>query len=249
VSLQLKDGTVNQLIFFVTLLFPWNFINSQHITMKMKNCSKLNFRHVLASGVGAAVLTQFAAPASAASFNFSEDFNSVIVTNNITTAAGQFTVTSGNIDVIGTNAYDFYPGNGNYIDLNGDQPGTIATSAFTFNTGDVVTLAFNYGANGDGRTADVTVAGNTFNLLASQSADNGVFNSFSQTFTVGSDLSSALSFIATSGTDGGIILDNISLTSVSNTATSVPEPSEMLGTMVAFGSVVLLKRKLSKKQK
>lgn len=47
------------------------------------------------------------------------------------TETKNFTVLAGNIDVIGPNFYDFYPGNGNYIDLDGTY---VAGGSATFAT-------------------------------------------------------------------------------------------------------------------
>jgi hypothetical protein len=52
-----------------------------------------------------------------------------------------------------------------------------------------------------------------------------------------------LSFRSITGTAGGIVVDNIVL----NESTAVPEPSDLMGTVFALGSVVALKRKFGKK--
>jgi hypothetical protein len=152
-----------------------------------------------------------------------------------------FTVTSGNVDLIGASTpYDLYPGNGDFIDLNGSTRGTITSNnSFTFAAGEVANLSFNYGSNpvGSGATADVFL-GST--LLASLTAPTGSsFASFNQTIFSPSD--GTLRFVSTSGTNGGVVLDNVVLT-------TVPEPSDLMGTAIAFGSVVLLKRNLTKKK-
>lgn len=158
-----------------------------------------------------------------------------------------FTVSAGNVDLIGSSTpFDLYPGNGDYIDLNGNQSGTITSiNSFTFATGESATLSFDYGTNGPGTTANVFL-GST--LLASLTAPTGSsFVNFNQTFTAPTN--GTLRFESTNGGFGGIVLDNIELTSnpAVVSSTEVPEPSDIVGTAFAFGSVVLLKRKLSKK--
>jgi hypothetical protein len=190
--------------------------------------------------LGVAVLTPFASSASA--FSFNENFGSENPDRYNTTApVSAFNVTSGNVDLIGNGGgYDFYAGNGNYIDLNGNTSGTITSSnVFTFNPGESATLSFDYGKNGSG-SADVFLGSNLIAQLNNPSGS--IFTPFSLTFNPTSD--GALSFVSTSGGSGGIVLDNVQFDSF---AAPVPEPSDLMGTAIAFGSVVLLKRKLTKK--
>jgi hypothetical protein len=154
---------------------------------------------------------------------------------------GGFTVTGGNVDLIGNGgAYDVFPGNGNYLDLNGNTAGTItSTSSFTFNLGESGILAFNYGG-GAGSSANIFLGGVQIGSLTTPV--NTSFTPF--TLNVANPTSGALSFVSTNPGGGGIVLDNIQLSST----TDVPEPSDFVGTAFAFGSVVLLKRNLSKKR-
>src|SRR5882757_446713 len=61
-----------------------------------------------------------------------EDFNSVSQGVNSINIGPNFTVTNGAVDVIGTGFFDFYPGNGNYVDLDGSMLmlGTIGSASF-----------------------------------------------------------------------------------------------------------------------
>ena len=77
----------------------------------------------MASAFGVVALAQFATPASAITL-----FNETFGTGNPDqfnigvggTVGSNFKVTAGNVDLIGNNGtFDLYPGNGNYIDLNG----------------------------------------------------------------------------------------------------------------------------------
>ncbi len=178
--------------------------------------------------------------AQAVTVTFSENFDAVTQGLNRTGAIGSFTTSTGNVDVIGTGSYDLAPGNGNYIDLNGNTTGGIvSTSPFAFGGGPA-TLSFSYGTNGTGRSATVTLGGATITTLTSPTTSG--FSTFSQ--TINAPVNGALSFLSTNTGNGGILIDNVRLV-YNNTA--VPEPSDFVGTAIAFGSVVLLKRNFSKK--
>jgi hypothetical protein len=195
--------------------------------------------------LGGATLSQFATPASAAIL-FNETFGSSAPDQyDVTGAVGSnFTVTGGNIDLIGEGGgYDFYTGNGKYIDLNGNTGGTISSSIFNFAPGETGTVTFNYGTNGSGTSAEVFFGGVSLGTVFAPTTPGSFATA---TFNINST-SGALSFVGNGNTGfGGIVLDNIQLSS--NTTTSVPEPSDFVGTAFAFGSVVLLKRKMSKKK-
>lgn len=173
---------------------------------------------------------------------FTENFGSGLADQyNVTGTVGGFTVTGGNVDLIGNNGiYNFYPGNGNYIDLNGTTSGTITSTAVSFNPGESATLTFDYGTNGGGTSANIFLGGVQVGSLTAPNSTS--FTPFS--LNIANPTSGALSFVSTNPGGGGMILDNIQLSS--NVA--VPEPSDFVGTAFAFGSVVLLKRNLSKKR-
>lgn len=189
--------------------------------------------------------------AQAATFSFSDNFDTENggVASNATLAYTSFAnwnVTGAEVDLIGNGSFDSFPGNGLYVDLNGNAPGQITSkTAYAFNAGDVVNLSFDLAGAFDASNPSVTVAlgslfSQTFNRTQSQA-----FTPFTTSFTVGADENAALTFTAAGGTNGGLRLDNVSLAS---TSAVVPEPSDLAGTAFAFGSVVLLKRKFGKKQ-
>lgn len=188
--------------------------------------------------------------AQAATFSFSDNFDTENGGNAQLSYTGfaNWNVTSADVDLIGNGNFDFFPGNGLYVDLNGAAPGQITSNAtYAFNAGDVVNLSFNLAGAGDASNPSVTVAlgslfSQTFNRTPGQA-----FTPFTTSFTVGSDTNTALTFTSAGGTAGGLLLDNVSLASTS-AVTEVPEPSDLAGTAFAFGSVVLLKRKFGKKQ-
>jgi hypothetical protein len=209
---------------------------------------KMFLRSLAVASLGAALLIQVATPSEAATL-ISENFNSATPTLS-TTSIPSFSVTAGDVDVIGGagNQFDFYPGNGSYIDLNGFNPGTIASSVSSFNTGDVVTLSFDYGANGENRTAQVFFGGNLLtSLTASQST--GTFNVFTTTFTVTAPTSANLVFVSTTAGASGVVLDNVVLTT-SGSGSAVPEPAMLpaLLTLGAVGGALVLRRKQNAEQ-
>jgi hypothetical protein len=211
----------------------------------------MNLRSLLIAAGGVTFLTQFAAPASAATL-LSENFDSLTTGLAYTTPVGAFNVTSGDVDVIGASYIDIYPGNGNYIDLDGDHPSTITSSSiFNFQAGDTVTLSFDYGANLFGKSATVslgslfsdTITGN-YNGGFTTTFVGGSLTNYSTTFTAASAFSGALSFASNSldpNSNGGIILDNVRLSTATAT---VPEPFTIIGTLVGGTAAVRMRKKL-----
>lgn len=201
-------------------------------------------RSLSATALGTALLLQIATPSGAATL-INENFNSVAPALAVTSGVPSFTVTSNDVDLLGSNLFDFYPGNGTYIDLSGNNAGAItSTDSFSFNPGDVVTLSFSYGANGNGRSANVSL-GSIFSDVVSTSQDTSAspaFLTFNQTFTVQSGTTASLVFTSLSPGNGGILLDNVSLTT---SPAPVPEPVMLpaLLTLGVFGGALVLRRK------
>jgi hypothetical protein len=208
----------------------------------------MKLRFALTSAIGVAVLSQFAAPASAATLINTETFgNSFADSFNIPVGSpvgtlGAFTVTAGNVDLIGNGgSNNFYPGNGNYIDLNGNTTGAITSttsfSATTFANGGLLT--FNYGANGASKTANVSIG--SFTLGAVNASQSTVFSNQSYIIPVGA--SGALTFASLNAGNAGIVLDNIQLSSIDPVA-AVPEPFTIIGTLVGGSAAIRLRKKL-----
>jgi hypothetical protein len=183
-----------------------------------------------------------------------ENFDAVATGLNLTGGVGSFTATAvatgGGVDVVGPSTFPLsYGGNGygNYLDLNGDNAGQLESSNFTFNVGDVVNLSFDYGQNGGG-SADVFL-GSSLTPIFSLTAPgaSSTFTPYTYSTTIASSFNGSLRFVATGAGNGGIVLDNIKLTA--NNTSAVPEPSDFVGTAIAFGSVVMLKRNFGKKAK
>src|SRR3569833_300374 len=107
----------------------------------------------LAFGIGASTAN--------AAVLLNETFNTYPQQLNWVPPAAIWTVTSGSVDLIGETptgtSFDFYPGNGGFVDLNGstEQAGTIQ-SRLSFAAGDY-TLAFDLGGNARDSVSKTTV--------------------------------------------------------------------------------------------
>ena len=170
--------------------------------------------------------------------NFADNFNlenggianaSTLNYNNF----ANWNVTDGTVDLIGNTYFDYYPGNGLYVDLDGstNDAGVLTTkNAFNFNPG-LYELSFYLGGNhnpsidpnGDVVSVNIGLGGlysETFNIAA-----DAPLTQFTRTFCVPTFLSEKLSFsndggVTAPGDNVGAILDNVKLS-------AVPEPATM----------------------
>lgn len=136
-------------------------------------------------------------------------------------------------DLIGTGFYDFYPGNGNYVDLDGssgtgNNPAGVLKSKTSFGAG-TYTLSFDLAGNARGaanQTTIVTLGGTTVASLNLSSSDPFTLHTFTFTTTGGN-----LMFLEQGPSDQqGNILDNVTLT-------SVPEPTTWALMLIGFGGL------------
>lgn len=133
---------------------------------------------------------------------------------------GNFNVTTGSVDLIGNGFFDFYPGSGLYIDLNGSTgvSGTLESKA-VFAPG-TYTLSFNLGNNGAFASANsVTASLDGFSETFTRSG-SPAFQTITRSFTTTSSGRLIFATPASDGDNAGIVLDNVVLS-----ATAVPEPS------------------------
>jgi hypothetical protein len=168
---------------------------------------------------------------------FSDNFNGESQGLNYTGFA-QWTVTAGSVDLIGTGFYDLFPGNGNYVDLDGTtsglNPAGQITTDMVFAAG-TYTLSFDLGGSqrGDTNTVEV-VLGNFVQDITLPS--NAPLSLYTYTFTT---TGGQLSFTNLGASDNlGLILDNVEV--------DVPEPASLglLGAaLVATGFGLRRKRK------
>jgi hypothetical protein len=132
-----------------------------------------------------------------------------------------WTVSDGTVDLIGNGLFDFLPGNGLYIDLDGStsNAGTI-TATFALAPGDYV-LSFDLAGNQRNNAAEsvavlveTAIFSETFSLSKSDP-----FTTFTRLFSVDSAMTVSLSFGGAGGDNIGMLLDNVSVASVPEPAT------------------------------
>lgn len=218
----------------------------QNLLVTKKNHLMKKFSNILqplaltATTVVASFSLLQSAPAQAATL-LSDNFDANTLVFGLTgTLDSSFYVSTGDVDVIGPGLFDLYPGNGNYIDLNGYQLGGLTSNnSFTFTPGQSATLSFSYGSNNGSNSADVLLGGVIIDQL--NSADLIGTNLNTVTLNIPNPQSGTLSFVSTTPSRGGIILDNVVLTS---SATSVPEPFTIIGTLIGGTAAFKMRKKL-----
>jgi hypothetical protein len=190
------------------------------------------FKKTLLAGV---FLIAAASTANAVTL-FSDDFNSDTLSLN--SSLLNWSVTNGTVDVIGENPspfFNFYPGNGNYLDMDGStsQAGTIKSNqVFNLVAGNSYTISFDYGKN------DVNAESLNFGIGSVAStlvlAIGGIPTLLSNTFTftaLANEANVQLYFSALGGDNQGPVLDNVVLTSVSAVPLPAAAPLLVMGLM------------------
>jgi hypothetical protein len=155
----------------------------------------------------------------------------------------QWDVANGTVDLIGNGFFDFYPGNGLYLDLDGSasNAGDITTKqTFNFTPGEYW-LSFDLGGStrGDTNSVQVTLSlGTLFDeTFILDSSDP--LATVQRLIVVGSDTSGKLAFSHEGGDNLGLILDNVYLEQ-HKTNNVIPEPMTMtlLGAGLIGGAFV-----------
>jgi len=179
-----------------------------------------------------------------------DSYNSGTGALNFTDFGGTWSVMDGTVDLIGNGYYDFLPGNGLYVDLDGSTNNAgIMGHLESLSAGDY-TLSFDLAGNqrngaGELTTANVAIllGGGTAANTSISLAQNTDFTTYSLDFSI-SDLYDPsmvlISFGAAGGDNIGMLLDNVVLMD----RVSVPEPGVL--SLLALG---LLGFGLSRKQK
>ena len=156
---------------------------------------------------------------------FSDDFNAanggVGVLNY--TGFSNWTVSDGTVDLIGNGYFDFLPGNGLYVDMDGStgNAGKLTSDPIFLAAGDYVLqfdLAGNH-RNGSPESVDVQVlVGPLVNQTISL-AQNAPFTTYQFAFSVAAPTSVNITFAGAGGDNIGMLLDNVSI--------RVPEPASL----------------------
>ena len=183
------------------------------------------------------------AGASQAATIFEDNFDNEVLELNA--SLDKWTVAPGSVDVIGPGGpFDFYPGNGNYLDMNGSSvsEGKITTTgSLGLVLGKKYTLTFSYGANTSTGAPPIVLSfglGETTQSLSFETRPASMTMSDIYTFTYDGK-GDYLFFADTSGTpndQGGPVLDNVKLS-------AVPLPAGGLLLLGALGGIAALRRR------
>ena len=164
--------------------------------------------------------------------NFNSENNGVGVLNY--TGFANWIVTGGSVDLIGNGYFDFQPGYGLYVDMDGSTGNAGLMTSVAILPGGDYTLSFDLAGNhrpeyADNETVSVKVAlGAVFSENISLFYYDD-FQTFTRTFTVPtSTTTAALSFEGIGGDNVGMLLDNVKLYESSQTPPVVPEPATIV---------------------
>ena len=193
---------------------------------------------VLGLAALAVLFSPLCAPTAQAGPILSDNFNSEnggLAQLNYTNFAN-FNVTAGSVDLIGNGSFDFYPGNGLYVDLDGStgQAGTLTTKQ-TFAPG-TYTFSFDLAGSARGVDSDVVVNFGSFSHDFFLPSSQG-YTLFTETVTLTAP--AQLSFRNVQPGDIGAILDNVTVTATP--AAPVLEPSSLA--LLSLGGLALAARR------
>jgi hypothetical protein len=179
-----------------------------------------------------------AAAAAPAQVIFSDDFDANPTGLN-TTPSG-WTVANGTVDTVGPGFFNFYPGNGAYIDLDGSTSDAgVLSRSFSLVAGATYTASFVLGGSTRGDSNAVNVgfgsASDSF-VLASSAAPA----SYALQFTPSADGSFSLAFANQGGDNLGALLLSVRVESM---AAAIPEPQTYVLMMAGLAATALLARR------
>lgn len=167
---------------------------------------------------------------------FSDNFDSEGVAALNYTGFANWTVSDGSVDLKGNGTWDYWPGNGLYVDMDGstNDAGKLTSDTFDLEPGMYV-LGFDFAVYAE---ETVTVQVGTL-LDKSYTLSYVYFETFTETFTVSTTTSAAISFEGAGGDSFGMHLDNVTLESVTHT----PAPGAFLLGGIGVGLVNWLRRR------
>jgi hypothetical protein len=182
-------------------------------------------RLLLALGVATMVSGGSAQAATIFSDNFDGENGGVGALNYNSFA--NFTISDGTVDLIGNGLFDFLPGNGLYVDLDGstNNAGIQTADPLALGPGDY-TLSFDLAgsqrANSPSDTVQIEVFGaGSYGSLGVVLPFGQGFTTYSIPFTLAASDNISFSFSNAGGDNQGALLDRVRLT-------AVPEPASML---------------------
>lgn len=146
----------------------------------------------------------------------------------------------GDVDIVGAcngGIYDFLPGNGCYIDLDGNVTPGLLTKNVSLQGGIPALLEFGLAGSQRGDVNTVSVLfGSASRIIATQSEDP--FTLFDLAFTPPTTGDYVISFLNDGNDQLGALLDNVRVSqgaSVPQSPSSVPAPLPLLGAGAAWG--------------
>jgi hypothetical protein len=190
---------------------------------------------ILRKVVAATALLLGCSLSHAASQVFSDDFDSYIPDQfdwSPPVSSG-WTVTDGTVDLNGAGGnYDFLPGNGSYVDLDGSSfVSGVFSNHVNLVEGTTYLLSFDLAGSHRGTRADtvhVTFGSATASYMLG-TAD--AFSTYSLSFKPGSSGNYSFSYLDVSGDNRGLFLDNVSVSAIPEPMTS----SMLLGGLGLLG--------------
>jgi len=167
---------------------------------------------------------------------FSDNFDSYTGQLNWPGEAG-WVVSDGTVDIIpvGTQ-FDFLPGNGNYVDLDGSTGNAgLFTNSVSLMAGNTYTLSFDLAGNarGGSETVDVFFGTSSSTLVLNQ---NDPFQTYSLSFSAITSGVVSFGFQNQGGNNIGALLDNV-------TVAAVPEPDTYAMVLAGLGLMGFVARR------
>jgi hypothetical protein len=148
----------------------------------------------------------------------------------------QWSVSDGTVDLIGNGSFDYYPGNGLYVDLDGTSAdsGILTSIPITQIAGGIYTLTFDLGGSQSFDTNTVRVLFGLIDESITLASDDDL-STYSFSFMAIADGLASVSFENNGGDNHGLILDNVSVD-----ASVVPEPVTLAA--LGLGALALIRR-------